>query len=338
MKKKLAIGIFISVGALYWAFKDIQFSDLFESLKSSDYRYFVLAAVFAMIVYAIRAVRWKYLLILQKNIPLPSVFSATCIGFFGNNVLPFRAGEFLRAYVIGKNENISASAVLATVLVERIIDVLTLLFIAVVALLTFPLPDNPEFDTIKKMGMLLLIIETGVITFCILLVTKKDFTLRLTDKILNLMPQKIQQTGKKIITSFLEGLEIIKAMQHFFILISTSFAIWIAACAQIFLMILAFDANLALGTMVVASVVVMVMISFALTLPAAPGFVGTFHFAAISGLTIFSVNPGIASAFAVSLHLVSYIPITLTGFYYFMQENIKLSTARSELSETPEKS
>ncbi|MCH7783239.1 flippase-like domain-containing protein, partial [candidate division KSB1 bacterium] len=186
-------------------------------------------------------------------------------------------------------------------------------------------------------SMLLLIVETGVITFCILLVTKKDFTLRLTDKILNLMPQSIQQTGKNIITSFLEGLEIIKAMQHFFILISTSFAVWIAACAQIFLMILAFDANLTLGTTAVASVVVMVLISFALTLPAAPGFVGTFHFAAISGLIIFSVNPGIASAFAVSLHLVSYIPITLTGFYYFMQENIKFSSARSELSEATEK-
>ena len=211
------------------------------------------------------------------------------------------------------------------------------MFIAVVALLTFPLPEDPEFDNIKSMGLLLLIIETGVIIFCILLVTKKDFTLRLTDRILSLLPQKIQQTGKNIITSFLEGLEIIKAMQHFTILITTSFAVWIAACAQILLMILAFDADLAIGTTAVASVVVMVLISFALTVPAAPGFVGTFHIAAISGLTIFSVNPEIASAFAVSLHLVSYIPITLTGFYYFMQENIKLSTARSEINQVPEK-
>jgi len=334
MKKKLAIGILVSVGALYWAFKDIQFAEFIDSLKSSDYRYFVLATIFAMILYAVRALRWKYLLILQKDIPFPSVFSATCIGFFGNNVLPFRAGEFMRAYVIGKNENISASAVLATVLVERIIDVLTLLFIAVVALLTFPLPDNPEFENIKRMGMLLLVVETGVIIFCILLVTKQEFTLRLTDRLLSFLPHKIQQTGKNFITSFLEGLKIIKAMQHFLIIIITSFTVWIAACAQIFLMILAFDSNLAMGTIAVASVVVMVLISFALTLPAAPGFVGTYHFAAISGLTIFSVNPGVASAFAVSLHLISYLPITLTGFYYFMQENIKLTAAKPEISET----
>lgn len=338
MKTKVTIGIVISVAALYWAFRDVQFAEFIETFKTANYFYFLLTAVFAMAVYALRALRWQYLLILQKDIPFQHVFSATCIGFFANNVLPFRAGEFLRAYVLGKNENISSSAVFATIFVERIIDVLTLLFIAVIALLFFPLPDNPAFEAIKYFGLILLLVEFAIIIFCILLVTLRDATLRITDRLLSIMPDKIQSAGKSIIDSFLEGLEIIKAAQHYFVITVSSFAIWLVACAQIFLMMYAFNADLGLGTSAVASVVVMVLISFALTIPAAPGFVGTFHAAAIQGLVIFSVSPNVASGFAFSLHLVSYIPITLTGFYYFMKENIKLSTSRSDLQEQPKAS
>ena len=337
MKKKLAIGILISVAGLYWAFQDIQFTAFWNSLRTADYRLIVLASLFSMVGFIIRAIRWKYLLILQKNINLHSVFSSMCIGFFANNVLPMRAGEFLKAYVIGKNENISASAVLATVLVERIIDVLSLLFIALAVLLFFPLSNNPGIDSMKFFGLILILVEIFIITFCVLLVTKKEFTLRMTDKILVMLPEKVQIVGKNIINSFIEGLEIIVKMKHYFILTMTTIGIWVVGCIQVLLILLAFDSGLDIQTAVVASIVVLVLISFALTIPAAPGAVGTFHGFAMLGLAIFSIDPGISSGFTVSLHLAAYIPITLTGFYYFMQENIKFSTARSELSEATEK-
>jgi len=286
-----------------------------------------------MVIFALRAYRWKYLLILQKNIPFFPVFSATSIGFFANNVLPFRAGEFLRAYVIGRGENVSKSAVLGTIVVERIIDVLTLLFIAVIAIIFLPIPKTPQYEMIKYFGIILLIIELSVIIFCFMLVTRRNFTLRFTDRVLKILPGKIQEGGKNIIKSFLDGLEIMKATQHFFRLIVSSFAIWFVAFLQIYIMLSAFNVNLNIFTMIVASIVNMVLISFALTIPSAPGFVGTFHAAAKEGLVMFSVDANIASGFSVLLHASSYLPITLTGFYFFLRENIKFSAAKAEFQE-----
>lgn len=183
---------------------------------------------------------------------------------------------------------------------------------------------------------MLVIVEMSIIIFCVLLVTKKNFTLKLTNKVLNLLPDKIRIIGKNIISSFLEGLEIIVKMRHYLILTMTTIGIWVIGCLQIFLMLMAFDGGLDFQTAVIASVVVLVLVSFALTIPAAPGALGTFHGFAMLGLAIFSIDPGIASGFTVSLHLSAYIPITLTGFYYFMRENIKLSAEQKEITEAPE--
>jgi len=338
MKTKLIIGILIGVVFLTWAFRNVDFAEFWNTLKTAQYRYFILALAISMVIFALRAYRWKYLLILQKNIPFLPVFSATSIGFFANNVLPFRAGEFLRAYVIGRGERISKSAVLATILVERIIDVLTLLFIAVIAIVFLPIPKNTHYETIKYFGIILLIIELSAIIFCFMLVTRRDFTLRVTDRILGILPKKIQEMGKNIINSFLDGLEIMKAAQHFFRLIVSSFAIWFVAFLQIYIMLSAFNVNLDISTMIVASIVDMVLISFALTIPSAPGFVGTFHAAAKEGLVMFSVDANIASGFSVLLHLSSIIPITITGFFFFLRENIKFYAAQAEFQENSSRS
>ncbi|KPK92825.1 hypothetical protein AMJ80_06290 [bacterium SM23_31] len=328
MKTKLFIGIFISLIFLVLAFRDVDFAGFWETLKNAQYRYFLLASALSVIVFVFRAYRWKFLLILQKDIPFLPVFSATSIGFFANAVLPFRAGELLRAYVIGRSEDISKSAALATILVERIIDVLSLLFVALSAIVLLPVPDTAHYETIKYFAFVLFIIELIVIIFCFIPVVKRDFAVKFTDKILRVLPEKIQKRAKNIINSFLDGLEIMKAAKHFVKLIVFSFAIWFFAFLQVISMLVAINVNMDLFTMVVASVVIMVLNRFALTIPSAPGSVGTFHAAAKEGLVIFAVDPNTAIGFSVLLHLSTYIPLTLTGFYFFMRENVKISAAQ----------
>ena len=330
MKFKLLLGIVISFAFLFWAFWDVDFAGFWSALKTARYRYFALAVVFSVAQYFVRAYRWKYLLILQKNISFPSVLSALFIGFFGNTVLPFRAGEFLRAYVIGKNEHIPKSAVLATVLVERIIDVLSLLLVAVIALFFLPVPESLHYDMIKNFGAILFAVEIGVIFFCFMLLLKRKVALKVIETVLGVFSGTIQKKGEVIVLSFLDGLEILRSTRHIFRLVITTTVIWLLVLLQCYAVLSAFGVSYGILTMFVIVTVNMVLVSFALTIPSAPGFVGTFHAAAKEGLAIFSIDPAIASGFAVLLHASSFLPPIIGGFYYFLQENIKLSSAHSE--------
>ena len=166
-----------------------------------------------------------------------------------------------------------------------------------------------------------------------MIIARRDFTLRIIDRIFGILPKKIQEKSKNIITSFLDGLEIMKSTKHLFKLTVSTFAIWFVTISIVYVMLIAFNANMNIFTMIVASIVNMVLVSFAVTIPSAPGFVGTFHLAAKEGLVMFSVDPTIASGFSVLLHASSYIPITLTGFYFFLRENIKFSAAKTEFRE-----
>lgn len=176
-------------------------------------------------------------------------------------------------------------------------------------------------------------VELIVIIFCFVLVTKRDFAFGLIDRILAILPEKIKKRGKNITGSFLDGLEIMKAARHFIKLTVLSFAIRFAAFLQVISMLIAFNVNMDMFTMVVAAVVIMVLNRFASTILSAPGSVGTFHAAANEGLVIFTVDPNTAIGFSILLHLSTYIPITLTGFYFFLRENIKISAAQKEYRE-----
>jgi len=329
MKLKLIIGILISIVFLYLSFLKVDVQSFWNALVSAQYWYFFPAMAVVIFLFILRAYRWKYLLILQKNMSLLNVFSATSIGAFANNVLPMRAGEFIRAYVVARNEKTSASAILATILVERIADVFSLLIIAVAAILLLPIPQSEHYETIKSFGSMLLLVEVAVLVFCFMLLWKRDFTLRLTHRVLSVFPKKIAKAGSGIVDSFLDGLEILRAVQHLFTVIWSSFAIWLLNFIVIILIMLAFNIRLDIPTMLVAATAVLIFSAFSITIPSSPGFIGTYHFFTQQALVLFSIDPNIGLGFAVVLHASSFIPITLTGFYFFLKENVKFAAVTS---------
>ncbi|MCP4726828.1 MAG: flippase-like domain-containing protein [bacterium] len=330
MKLKITIGILISFAFLYYAFSNIDLSEFWIAIKDANYLYFIPAVLLVALSLIVRAYRWKYLLILQKDIKLKNVFSALAIGFLGNCVLAFRGGEIMRAFLIGKNEKISKSSVFATILVERIMDVLSLLILAVFVILVLPIPQNEYYNYIRNFGLALFFVELGIILFVIMLLFKKDFTLMLSGKILEFFPKRIQDMGLNIINSFIDGLEIIRTVKHYGKIFVTSFSLWAIAILQAYVLMYSLDMNLDINTMLISSSVAVVLGSFALTIPSSPGFVGTYHVAVQSALIIFSVDKSIAFGYAVLLHASGYLTSIAIGFYYFLRENIKFATMRNE--------
>ncbi|MBI5178866.1 MAG: flippase-like domain-containing protein, partial [Nitrospinae bacterium] len=128
-KKKLMFwaGMAVSIGFICYAAANMDFRRAFESMMNIRAGWLIpLTSVFLLQFY-LRALRLKYITDPLKAVPLGTLFSSIGIGFMGNMVLPMRAGELLRVYVVVKKENLGASGVVATVLVERLFDMLSLM-------------------------------------------------------------------------------------------------------------------------------------------------------------------------------------------------------------------
>lgn len=318
MQKRLIIGLVISAIFIYLAFSKIDFVQMWQALKQANYLWLFPAVGFMFISLWLRAVRWGYFMEpIKPGIGFPKLFSAMMIGYYGNNVFPLRAGEVLRAYAIGKSAGVSRMASFATIFVERLIDVFSLLLLIGFSVFFH---DYPAW--IEK-GSIAIFIGTVIVTvFMVALMLHTQGTLRLMNRLTRPFPEKVQQFVNNLLGSFLEGFAIFKKSEHYWKITWQSVVMWVLYAAVNYAVLEAFSLNeqLPIG----ASFVILVIVNISIMIPAAPGYVGTFHLAAQQGAMLFGISKSAALSFALILHIANFIPITLVGFIYFYREQLSL--------------
>jgi uncharacterized protein (TIRG00374 family) len=99
------------------------------AIERTRWLYLVPAVVLTMLGHFIRSIRWKYMMDPIKRCGIRPLWSATAIAFMVNNLLPARLGELVRAFVIGRSQNVSRSASFATIVYERVVDVFVLILL-----------------------------------------------------------------------------------------------------------------------------------------------------------------------------------------------------------------
>ena len=120
----------ILFGSLWYALRDVEWSKLWPAITEANFFWTFMVAAVVMLAHLARAERWRFFIADGRKIRLGNAFSATVIGYFMNNIIP-RSGEFVRPWTLARREGHSTSALLATVVVERILDGITLLVILV---------------------------------------------------------------------------------------------------------------------------------------------------------------------------------------------------------------
>ncbi|HWR93492.1 MAG TPA: lysylphosphatidylglycerol synthase transmembrane domain-containing protein, partial [Desulfobacterales bacterium] len=138
---KLFLGLAIGTMFFYLAVRRVNFDQALAALAQTNYWLVGLSAVVMMAAHLLRAMRWRYLLAPVKVLNTRSLFSALMIGYAANSFVPAHLGEFLRAFVIGKKHGISASAAFGSIVVERIVDVVSLIGAMALVLMVHPFPD-----------------------------------------------------------------------------------------------------------------------------------------------------------------------------------------------------
>ena len=323
MKKRLIAGLAISFVFLYFAFKDVNWSDFFKSLISINYVWLIPGIVSVIASFAIRAVRWKILVDPLQKVTFYDTFPSTMIGYMGNNILPFRLGDLLRAYSFSKDTGITKSSTIASLLLERILDLITTL--GALGLILAYFPRFPGWAT--RIGYVTILLVILLVLFTFFMQFKSEYMVRFTTFLLTPMPDKWATVVAKKIDSFSEGLQIVSQYKKYFGLLLISVLHWPIYISTIWFTFRAFDYSYG----IIESFVVLVFITFAVAIPSAPGYVGTFHGLVVASMALFGLGGDSARAFSVILHAVNYIPVTLVGFYFYWKRQMTLKEIESEV-------
>lgn len=322
--KRLWIGIAISIALLALLFRSVDPEELLRAFQGIRGVWLVPALALTFLGYLVRAVRWKYLLSPLKKTSFLNLVSATLIGYMANNLLPARLGELVRAYVLGEREGIDTGAVVATLVIDRLADGFTVLLLVVVAVFTLRLPPGNEGAQQGLMvgGCVTLGVYLAVVAFLVLLRRNTPRTLRFLKSLLRPFPARVAEKVIPFLGSFIEGARITAHRGERLALAATSLIIWMFAIFSIHSVLLAFGMDFPLTV----SLFILVLLVFAVMVPASPGFVGTFHAACVYGLLAQGVPRETALSVAIVIHGINFFPVIVVGLACLWRENLSLAT------------
>lgn len=330
MNKKMFVGILLSILLVYLSVRGININDTINNL--GNIRWLPVGAFIIIILFMqfLRSYRWGVILKPLQKIDQLTLFSVTSVGFLAIAAIPARLGELARPYLISKKSSIKFSSAFGTIIIERALDSLAVLFIMIIALLFVDLPS-----WMIKSGIIFLLITLIFIACIVALIWQRDRSLNILNRFLNKLPGKITFKIEKIIHHLIDGFKIITDIKMLFYLLFLSAFIWFIDVMAIYMLFLAFGFNLPL----LAAVVLMVILIAGIAIPTAPGYIGNWHFACILGLGLFGVAKPEALSFALVYHFLSIVFVVVLGIIFlpfnkFSIADIKTYADKTEVSQT----
>ncbi len=318
----LALGVAISAVAVWYSMRGVSIPNVIAALRQSNLLFFAVVMGLTLFSFWLRALRWRSLLAAPHQASLGSLYSATMIGFMANNVLPLRLGEFVRAWALARRERCSATMVLATVVVERAVDMLTLLGILAITLLVHPIEAHSEAGRSVRAGAIALILLTVLLTLVLVLLERTPATARaLIHRLAAWLPERFRGKAEAMLDHFVEGLSLFRDVPRLLWVFMLSFVMF--GCFGVALQ-MSLEA-LSIHLPWYAGFTLLVITAIAIMAPAAPGYVGTMNAACVMGLALFGFRSrDVASSFSWFYWAAQWLPVTLVGLYYLRREGLSL--------------
>ena len=322
----------VGLSLLAFFFKDADFASIAASLAAAEGWLIAVAVCLTMVSYFVRALRWRYLLAPVGQARLKICFETTVIGFMVNFLVPpGRLGELARPYLLARREGLSASSAFATVFLERVLDLITVILLVGGWLAFGSAPDGAGSRQAVyglKVGGLLASAAAGLGLAAMFVLARNvrqgGSALARVETVVGKLPLRVAQPAFRFIKSFGEGLGVLVdrgnlARAGFLSLVlwlNISFAFWLGARA--------FHVEIPFG----ATFLVIGFLTVGVAVPT-PGAVGGYHLMCALALTLmFGVNENTAKAIALASHAIAFIPVSLLGIFFFVREGMTLRDIR----------
>jgi uncharacterized protein (TIRG00374 family) len=315
---QLLIGLMISAFFIYLALPGLHLRDVMNTLRTANYLWLLPGIAVYFVGLWARTWRWHYMLRPLKTVPLMRLFPLVCIGYFGNNVYPFRAGELIRSYALKRGEGIPFMSSLATVFIERIFDGLVMLLFVFLALPFVP-SIPPMYRNLVTVLTIILVGATAVFMWMAAKPARVESFYTWVSR--TVLPARVRSVTDNLYARFMDGLQCLNSGRDVLMIFVTSIVIWLMETVKYWFVMHAFDFN-------VSFLVLMLMnglVNLATTLPSAPGYIGTFDTPGIETLVAFGVERNIAASYTFTLHAALWFPVTIVGGYFFWRAQLRWS-------------
>ena len=312
---QILIGLIFSIGSIYLSFQGVQISQISAAFSEVNLWLVALAFAVSVITLVAKAFRWK-LLFAQHPPTLQRSFAIQTIGIFLNSILPARLGDLLRAYMMGEEQSLSKMYVLGTIGVEKVFDLIFLVFSIFLLLPQVVFPtwvSRPSEYTAILVGVLIVI--GSIIAW------KREGFLRLFERFSIFLPGRWRGWVLRQIRNLLASLESVRNTRQLMAIFLWTLFIWILGFATNWLVFVALDLPLSF----LPAIFLLVVLQVGVAVPSSPGRIGVFHYITVLALSVFSIAKEPALSCGIILHLIVYVPLTLLGAYYIWEEKISWS-------------
>ena len=332
---KTALGIVLSAGLLVWTLRGESPSDIWAVISRSNVALLIVAALVATAVFPLRAIRWRVILEpVAPNLPVAQLWRATAVGMMVNNIYPARLGEIARAYALTRETNrVSLTSAVASLAVDRVFDALTLMLLLVGAMLA---PEFPRGITVggQPVQRAAALFAAGALVLFVALyviVVFPQYLARMYAAIVGRVAPRLVQRGSTIIHAFSEGLGVLRSPRRFAAVFFWALVHWLVNALAFWIGFKAVGIDVPFS----AANFLQGIIAVGVALPSSPGFFGVFEAAAKVGLEVYGVTGGLAVSWAIGYHILSFIPITIIGLYYFARLGLHFSDFKAQPNEAP---
>jgi len=317
-----ALGVLLSAGFLYLAFRGIQFGEVAARVRDADLALLVLSTVVATCTFPLRARRWRPILDpVAPNLPFAPLWSATVIGMMINNVLPARAGEPARAYALSRSTpSVSFPAAFASLAVDRLFDMIVMFGLMFLAMLdpVFPKGAVVGGRPIASYATFGIAAIVGLTVAMYAVVFFPERVLSIYELMARRLPPRFRETGRHAVSSIIHGLSVLRSPTRFVAVLGWTIAHWLCNALAFWIGFKAFGITAPYSS----ALFLQGLIAIGVAVPQMPGFFGVFEAAGQLGLGLYGVRSDTALAWAIVYHAMTYVPITVIGAYYFLRAGL----------------
>lgn len=324
--RRFWIGLAISAVFLGIFLYSTDFKQIGDSFTEANY---VIAFASLPVYFAgiwARTMRWQYLLRPVKRVPVSRLYPVAIIGLMANNVIPARAGEIVRAWVLGERERVSKAAALGTIAVDRVFDGLTLVPLLVVIIIfessseAFPLPIVDATINLVGLAIIMAVLFGAALLVLFVLAFSEAAQLRTERLIHSLTPATLRPRIEGLAQSFFLGLHSLRSPADLSIAWALSAVSWLLEATMYYIVGLAFDVHVAFHFYLLSTAAA----NLAISIIASSGGIGPFELVTKQVFIAASVAEAQSTAYAIGLHTLVLLPVIALGLYYLSTMGLSL--------------
>jgi glycosyltransferase 2 family protein len=331
MRKSLRtiVIVLLSVGLVTIFLRGAHLDVVWAEIKHANAWLLALSSGVTVLTVVLRALRWQYLLAPIGHARFGPAFRTTTIGFAASAVLPARAGEVIRPYLLARQEGLSATATFATVIIERVLDAVTCVLLLASFVLFFDPgmhgTDSRLYWLVELGGIIVGALALAVLGAMFVAARDPEAAGRWAYKLEHLLPGKLTHRLAVVLLKFAEGLAVVRTPKRLTLALALSLPLWLSIGWGIWCVTSAFGIDLPFTS----SFLIIALLVVGVSVPT-PGGVGGFEAAMQIGLTSFYGVPNDrAVGTAIVLHVISLLPHIVLGFVFLIQDGLGFGAVRN---------